>query len=116
MIPENKELLVAPDLTAQKRYKVGIDGLNELLNGGLISNRAYLIRGGPGCGKTTLGLHFLTTGSSQGESCLFITLGESAEQIRTHAEGFRHSRTGLGVGTKFTVIIPAIQDEDQRQL
>jgi circadian clock protein KaiC len=87
MIPENKDILTAGNLTGQKRYQVGVSGLDELLNGGLISNRAYLIRGGPGCGKTTLGLHFLTTGSSQGESCLFITLGESAEQIRTHGEG-----------------------------
>jgi circadian clock protein KaiC len=67
------------------RDQAGISGLDELLNGGFIANRAYLIRGGPGCGKTTLGLHFLARGSSQGDSGLFITLGESAKQIQTHA-------------------------------
>ncbi|PSB05301.1 ATPase domain-containing protein [Merismopedia glauca] len=70
----------------QKREKTGIYGLDELLEGGLIANRAYLIRGGPGCGKTTLGLHFLATGSSQGEPGLFITLSEAAAQIQSHAE------------------------------
>ncbi|MGB7443541.1 MAG: ATPase domain-containing protein [Coleofasciculaceae cyanobacterium] len=68
------------------RNKTGIIGLDELLEGGFIANRAYLIRGGPGCGKTTLGLHFLATGSSQSEPGLFITLGESAAQIQTNAE------------------------------
>lgn len=69
-----------------QRNKTGILGLDELLEGGLIVNRAYLIRGGPGCGKTTLGLHFLAMGSCQGEAGLLITLGETASQIRSHAE------------------------------
>jgi circadian clock protein KaiC len=69
-----------------QRNKTGILGLDELLNGGLIDNRAYLVRGGPGCGKTTLGLHFLATGSHQNEAGLFITLGETASQIRSHAK------------------------------
>lgn len=68
-----------------KRDRAGILGLDELLKGGFIANRAYLIRGGPGCGKTTLGLHFLAMGSSQGDSGLFITLGESTKQIQVHA-------------------------------
>ena len=42
--------------------KTGIKGLDEILNGGLISERFYLVRGGPGTGKTTLGLHFLIEG------------------------------------------------------
>jgi circadian clock protein KaiC len=74
------------DSVLKTRYKTGISGLDELLEGGFIANRAYLVRGGPGCGKTTLGLHFLATGSTQGETGLFITLSESAEQIQTHAE------------------------------
>ncbi|WP_315874906.1 ATPase domain-containing protein [Acaryochloris marina] len=44
-----------------------MSGLDEILNGGLIANRAYLVRGGPGTGKTTLGLHYLTHQLPQGE-------------------------------------------------
>lgn len=64
------------------RVASGVAGLDEVLCGGLIKGRAYLVRGGPGTGKTILGMHFLAAGAKQGERCLFITLGEPAEQLR----------------------------------
>jgi circadian clock protein KaiC len=60
----------------QERLSIGIQGLDEVLHGGLIAGRAYLVRGGPGTGKTSVGLHFLIIGATQGERCLFITLEE----------------------------------------
>ena len=36
------------------RLPTGIAGLDEILGGGLIPARAYLLRGGPGTGKTTV--------------------------------------------------------------
>jgi circadian clock protein KaiC len=69
----------------RERLSTGIDGLDEVLNEGYIPNRSYLLKGGPGTGKTTFGLHFLTEEESL-EDSLFITLDESAEQIRTDAE------------------------------
>jgi len=71
---------------SQDRLSTGILGLNEILHGGLVPGRAYLVRGGPGTGKTTVGLHFLAAGAAHGNNTLYITLGEPAEQIRTHAE------------------------------
>jgi len=68
------------------RVSTGIAGLDEILEGGLIPNRAYLVRGGPGSGKTTLGLHFLSAGASQGEKTLFISLEEPVDHIRQNAE------------------------------
>src|SRR6266851_978931 len=67
------------------RVSTGVTGLDEILNGGFIQKRAYLLRGGPGCGKTTLGLHFLTEGTAQGERSLFITLGESEAELCANA-------------------------------
>lgn len=69
-----------------KRVSTGIDGLDVVLYGGLIPKRAYLVRGGPGCGKTTLGLHFLTEGIGKGESSLFISLGEPEAEILANAQ------------------------------
>lgn len=63
----------------------GIAGLDEVLGGGLISHQAYLIKGQPGSGKTTLGFHFLNTGVSQGETALFISFGESEAMLRRNA-------------------------------
>lgn len=68
------------------RVSTGVSGLDEVLYGGLIPQRAYLVRGGPGCGKTTLGMHFLTDGTRRGEQCLFITLGEPEPELRANAE------------------------------
>ncbi|RME88425.1 MAG: recombinase RecA [Anaerolineae bacterium] len=74
----------------ESRVSTGIAGLDEILEGGLIPNRAYLVRGGPGTGKTTLGLHFLVAGASAGEPVLFISLEEPVEHIRQNAgrQGF----------------------------
>lgn len=63
------------------RLTTGISGLDEVLYGGYIPGRAYLVRGGPGTGKTTLGWHFLFAGVAAGETVLFITLGEPVPQL-----------------------------------
>jgi circadian clock protein KaiC len=67
------------------RVSTGIDGLDEVLNGGLIPNRSYMIRGPPGAGKTLLGLHFLVDGATEEGNALFVNLGEAAENIRRDA-------------------------------
>ncbi|MGB7375611.1 MAG: ATPase domain-containing protein [Rivularia sp. (in: cyanobacteria)] len=66
------------------RLSTGIVGFDKILNSGFIPKRAYLVRGGPGCGKTILGLHFLSAGIAKGEPSLYITLGEPVEQIKTN--------------------------------
>ena len=45
----------------------GIPGLDEIMKGGLPSNRLYLVRGEPGAGKTTLSMQFLLEGERRGE-------------------------------------------------
>jgi circadian clock protein KaiC len=70
---------------ANQRCPTGIAGLDEVLHGGLVPHRAYLARGGPGTGKTTLGLHFLRTGIERGERALLITLESTESQLRADA-------------------------------
>lgn len=77
------------------RISTGIPGLDEVLYGGLIAEQAYLVRGGPGCGKTTIGLHFLQTGILEGETTLFITLGESETQLRRIASAFNFDASSI---------------------
>ncbi|TLM78496.1 MAG: hypothetical protein FDZ70_04160 [Actinobacteria bacterium] len=67
------------------RISTGIEGLDELTMGGLLPKQAYLVRGGPGTGKTTLGHHFLTAGARSGAAALFVTLSETEEQLRAHS-------------------------------
>jgi circadian clock protein KaiC len=72
--------------TTANRLSTGVGGLDEILRGGLNPGRAYLVRGGPGTGKTTLGLHFLTAGAREGEPAIFISLEEPEENLRKNAQ------------------------------
>ena len=68
------------------RISTGVVGLDKILCGGLIPYQAYLIKGQPGSGKTTLGFHFLNAGISQGETSLFISFSESERSLRRNAK------------------------------
>jgi len=64
----------------------GTPGLDAVLRGGLPRARLYLLEGQPGSGKTTLGLKYLLHGASLGERCLYITLSETAEELKQVAD------------------------------
>jgi circadian clock protein KaiC len=77
--------------------RTGIEGLDEVLHGGLAPNRLYLVEGHPGSGKTTLALQFLLAGVKRGERCLYVTLSESEEELQTTARSHGWSLEGLDV-------------------
>ncbi|HEX7829454.1 MAG TPA: ATPase domain-containing protein [Thermoanaerobaculia bacterium] len=64
----------------------GIEGLDDVLSGGLTKDRIYLVMGDPGVGKTTLGLHFLLEGVRLGERVLYIGLSETRDEIQAVAD------------------------------
>lgn len=64
------------------RLKSGIEGLDNILNGGFPTNHLYLVEGDPGTGKTTLALQFLLEGARHGERCLYVTLSESKHELQ----------------------------------
>jgi circadian clock protein KaiC len=72
-------------ISFDERLSTGIAELDEVLDGGLLPYRTYLVRGNPGSGKTTLGFHFLTAGTKREETALFISIGEFEAQIRRDA-------------------------------
>ncbi len=82
-------------LLDQTRVKTGVAGLDDVLNGGMIPLRGYVVRGGPGTGKTTLGLHFLSEGAAQGEKVLFITLGENVKDLVQNAASINIETKGM---------------------
>src|SRR6476619_3878564 len=76
------------------RCAMGIEGLDDILEGGLPRNRLYLIQGDPGVGKTTLAMQFLLEGARLGEQGLYISLSETKEEIevvaRSHGWALDH--------------------------
>jgi circadian clock protein KaiC len=57
-----------------RRVQFGVPGLDEMLEGGLLSGAIALLQGAPGTGKTTIGMQFLYQGVTQGnEAGLLVT-------------------------------------------
>jgi circadian clock protein KaiC len=63
----------------------GIAGLDEILAGGLPAHRVHLLEGDPGTGKTTLALQFLLNGAARQETCLYIALSETVDELNAVA-------------------------------
>jgi len=63
------------------RVKTGIEGLDEMLNGGVPAGRHVAIYGGPGAGKTSFCFEYLYKGAKMGENGLYITLEETHDDI-----------------------------------
>lgn len=83
------------------RISTGCQGLDHILGGGLPAHKACLVLGGPGHGKTTLGLQFLAAARRLGEA-LYIGFLETEPQLRENA-----ARQALDVdGVRILSLVP----------
>ncbi len=73
---------------AGERVRTGIKGLDQMLNGGLIPHRPYIVSGPPGSGKSTLCMQFLLQGLKEGQHGLFVALEEPPNEIRYNVESY----------------------------
>lgn len=83
--------------TPETLATTGIQGLDDVLSGGLTPNRLYLLEGVPGSGKTTLAVQFLMEGVRCGEPVLYVTLSESEEELRGVAASHGWSLDGITI-------------------
>lgn len=75
----------------------GIEGLDDIVGGGLPRDCFYLVQGDPGSGKTTLALQFLLEGVRRGESAFYITLSETKKELLHVARSHGWSLTEIPV-------------------
>jgi circadian clock protein KaiC len=71
---------------AVRRVKTGVDGLDELIEGGLVKGDIHLLAGGPGTGKTVLSTNIAYNVASAGENVVYATFEESADYFRRNAK------------------------------
>jgi circadian clock protein KaiC len=88
---------VLTNSSPSNRCKTGIPGLDDILDGGLIAQRMYLLDGNPGAGKTTFALQFLLQGASEGEKCLYVSLSETVQELRAAAASHAWSLDGIEI-------------------
>jgi KaiC domain protein len=69
-----------------ERVKIGIEGLDDMLGGGLIPGSICVIIGTYGTGKTTFSLNFIREGLEKKENVLYISLEESKARIQTYMD------------------------------
>ena len=84
-------------MSASETHSTGVQGLDEVIRGGLPVHRLYLLKGNPGVGKTTLALQYLLEGLAQGQRSLYITLSETREEINSVARSHGWNMEGLEV-------------------
>ncbi|MBS7657975.1 MAG: ATPase domain-containing protein [Candidatus Bathyarchaeia archaeon] len=71
-----------------KRIKTGIDGLNEVIEGGFPKGSLILLAGEPGTGKTVFSIQFLTKGCELGEPGVYASFAEAKDTLINNS--FRH--------------------------
>jgi circadian clock protein KaiC len=72
-----------------EKIATGIQGLDELIGGGMPKGRVILVIGGPGTGKTILAAQFLYTGiREQSESGVLVSLDEGKEHFCSEMQQF----------------------------
>ena len=104
VVPQPSNFLQVPEIqlaglpdAGHRRVGTGIAGLDGILGGGYPAHRLHLIDGDPGTGKTTLALQFLLAGRTERERCLYVTLSETAEELRASAQSHGWSLDGIEV-------------------
>lgn len=95
------------------RVSTGIDGLDELLNGGVPQGNLTLLSGPPGTGKSTFGLQFLMAGVEAGEPGVYVSLGEDPDRIIKNMRAFGWDVDGPLEEDVLRVVSPELYKYDQ---
>jgi circadian clock protein KaiC len=72
-----------------EKLSSGIEGFDDITRGGLPFGRTTLLMGGPGSGKTVLGLQMLVGATTRhGTPGIFVAFEENARQVATNGDTF----------------------------
>lgn len=72
---------MSPIKAGSERISVGVDGLDRLIEGGLVKGSTYLVAGQTGTGKSILSMQFLFDGLKKGETCVYLTIEQRVEEM-----------------------------------
>lgn len=83
-------------LSALEKSCTGIKGLDEISGGGLPKGRTTIVCGGPGCGKTMLGIEFLVRGATEfNEPGVLLAFEETPQEMARNVASLGFDLNGL---------------------
>ncbi len=86
------------------KSRTGIEGLDEIMDGGFPKGRPILVCGSAGCGKTLLGMQFLVKGiTEEGEPGVFMSFEESAKDLTQNVKSLGFDLEGLTAKKKLRI-------------
>ena len=68
----------------------GLDGLNEMLNGGIPEKSITVLVGPTGSGKTIISLQVLYANLSEGRNCIYMSAAHTMEELEYILLPFSH--------------------------
>ena len=86
-----------PEPQPTTTVSTGVEGLDQVLVGGLPKNRLYLVEGGAGAGKTTLALQFLLDVIGRKEPVLYVVTAETKDEVGQAASSHGWTLDGVEV-------------------
>jgi circadian clock protein KaiC len=95
---------VAGGLPQLSKAPTGIEGLDDVLLGGLPAGRPTLICGGAGCGKTLLSMIFLVNGATRfNEPGVFVSFEETGKDLADNVASLGFDVPGLVAAKKLAI-------------
>ncbi len=97
-----------PEIRPIPKTETNIRGLDKMLHGGLPTGRMTLVCGGPGTGKTLLGLEFVYRSALAGEPGVFVTFEETEDAVKNNAQALGWNLDALAQQQKLIVVNPVL--------
>ena len=88
-----------------QRESFGVNGIDDMIEGGLPKEGVFGLSGPPGIGKSILALHFLLEGARKGQKCLYINLEEPRGNIDNMLGQFDFGKEFLDYEKKELIVI-----------
>jgi len=99
-----------------RKSPTGIRGLDEISGGGLPKGRTTIVCGGPGCGKTMLGIEFLVRGALEyNEPGVLMAFEETPQDIAQNVASLGFDIQDLSDKKKLFLDYVAVEPSDIRE-
>jgi len=103
-------------ITLLPKCPTGIQGLDEITDGGLPRGRPTLVCGGAGCGKTLLAAEFLVRGAVEfGEPGVLMAFEETEQELKANVASLGFDLAGLVRRKKIVVDYVHIEQGDAQE-